>query len=117
MCRRSHGAGFVTWIGVPAPQLEVTQGEKELVMFRSSDHGTRSFCRTCGSTLFCDSTRHPEYRDVVLANLDEEIDRQPEEHVFFSDHVSWVAVDDDLPKLGGSTGVEPLSDPPSDTKK
>ena len=69
MCRRSHGAGYVTWIGIPIERLDIEQGEKELVAFRSSDHGTRRFCGICGSTLFCDSTHHPEYTDIVLANL------------------------------------------------
>lgn len=117
MCRRSHGAGYVTWIGIPVERFEIVQGEKDLVAFSSSDHGTRRFCGVCGSTLFCDSTRHPEYTDIVLANLDAEIDRPPGEHVFFSDRVGWVKVDDDLPKLGGPTGIKPLPDPSSGTKK
>ena len=59
----------------------------------------RSFCGVCGSTLFCESTKHPDTIDVVLANMEGGIDRAPEMHVWFSDRVDWVATDDGLPRL------------------
>jgi hypothetical protein len=52
MCRRSHGAGYVTWLAVPRAQFSLDKGDEQLVRFRSSHHGTRSFCGRCGSTLF-----------------------------------------------------------------
>jgi hypothetical protein len=107
MCRRSHGAGYVTWFAVPREQLSFEAGERELVRFRSSEHGTRSFCGRCGSSLFCESTNHPEVIDVVVANMEGPIDRAPEVHVYYDDRASWVNVTDDLPRLGGATGVEP----------
>jgi hypothetical protein len=110
MCRRAHGAGYVTWVVLPREQFRITAGADRLARYPSSDHGTRSFCTTCGSSLLCESTHHPERIDVVLANIAGEIDRPPEAHVFFSDRVSWVEVHDALPKLGGATGLEPLED-------
>lgn len=110
MCRHSHGAGYVTWIGVEREQFRIAAGEDKLVRYPSSDHGTRSFCGVCGSSLLCESTHHPERVDVVLANLDGEIDRKPQMHVFFSDRAPWVSVHDDLLKLGGPDGIQPLSD-------
>jgi len=50
-------------------QFVLESGEAELARFRSSDHGTRSFCRRCGSSLFCESTHHPDQIDIVLANM------------------------------------------------
>lgn len=108
MCQRNHGAGYVTWFAVPRAQLQVEAGESELKRHASSDHGTRSFCRRCGSSLFCESTRHPEKIDVVLANMEGEIDRPPQVHVYFDDRAPWVEVGDDLPRLGGETGLEPV---------
>jgi hypothetical protein len=109
MCRRAHGAGYVTWVVVPYERFRLLAGEERLVRYRSSDHGTRSFCATCGSTLFCESTRHPDVIDVVLANLEGEIDRRPEVHLFFDDRAPWVHVADGLPRLGGPTGLEPTA--------
>lgn len=108
MCRRAHGAGYVTWFAVPYERFKLLAGEERLVRYRSSDHGTRSFCGRCGSTLFCESTRQPEHIDIVLANLQGAIDRAPQFHVYFSDRAEWVRVADELPRLGGASGVEPL---------
>ena len=108
MCRRSHGAAFVTWFAVPRSQLVLEDGEAALARFESSDHGTRSFCSRCGSSLFCESTRHPDQIDIVLANMHGAIDRAPQLHVYFDDRASWVVVEDGLPRLGGVTGLEPI---------
>ena len=109
MCRRMHGAGYVTWIGVPTQQFSLTAGQDQLSVFVSSEHGKRSFCHTCGSSLFCQSSRHPEVMDIVLANLHDAIDRQPQAHYYFSDRADWVAIGDALPRFGGETGTEPLA--------
>ena len=108
ICRRIHGAGFVTWFAVPRAQLRITAGESDLVRFQSSDHGTRSFCGSCGSTLFFESTLHAERIDIVLANVDGPIDREPQLHAYFDCRAEWVTVEDSLPRLGGETGVDPL---------
>jgi hypothetical protein len=108
MCRRSHGAGFVTWFAVPREQFLVESGQ-ELSRFQSSDHGTRSFCGRCGSTLFCESTHHPDKIDIVLANMDGPIDRSPQVHVYFDDRAEWITADDGLPRLGGATGLEAIT--------
>jgi hypothetical protein len=108
MCRRSHGAGFVTWFAVVRAQFRLASGSADLVRYASSDHGTRSFCGRCGSSLFCESSRHPDQIDIVLANMDGPIDRAPQVHIYFDDRASWVVADDRLPRLGGSTGLEPI---------
>jgi hypothetical protein len=108
MCRRAHGAGYVTWIGVPPDRFRLEAGEERLVRFRSSEHGTRSFCGRCGSALFCESTLHPDRIDIVLANVHGPIDREPEMHVWFDDRAEWIEVNDSLPRLGGKTGLEPI---------
>ena len=107
MCRRAHGAGYVTWIGIPYERFRLVAVAERLVRYRSSEHGTRSFCGSCGSSLFCESTLHPDYLDVVLANLDG-ASEAPQAHFYFDDRAPWVRVADDLPRFGGKTGTEPL---------
>lgn len=109
MCRRSHGAGFVTWFAVPHSQFRFESGKDAVVRFASSEHGTRSFCGRCGSSLFCESSQHPDQIDIVLANMDGAIDRPPQVHIYFDDRADWVAADDGLPRLGGRSGFEPIS--------
>jgi len=110
MCRRNHGAGFVTWFAVPRGQLSMESGAEELVRYRSSEHGSRSFCKRCGTSLFCDNAAHPDQVDIALGTVDGPIDRAPQLHIFFDSRADWVAVADELPRLGGKTGVEPLKE-------
>jgi hypothetical protein len=107
MCRRAHGAAFVTWFGVPYERFRVSAGEDRLVRRKSSDHGTRSFCGSCGSQLFCESTNHPDWIDVTLASMEGPIDREPEGHFHVDDRAPWTRLDDGLPRFGGPTGLEP----------
>ena len=108
MCRRNHGAGYVTWFALQKSQFRLESGEADLATYASSDHGTRSFCRRCGSSLFCETSRMPDKIDIVLANMHGPIDRKPDVHIFFDDRADWVVVNDGLPRLGGETGLEPL---------
>ncbi len=109
MCQRAHGAGYVTWFAVSVEALSYASGEDLLVRYPSSDHGTRTFCSRCGSTLFCESKNHPDRVDIVLANMQGPIDRAPQMHMYFDNKAKWVVVDDALPRLGGETGMEPIS--------
>ena len=108
MCRRSHGAGYVTWVGVAKPRLRIVSGKQSLVAYQSSEHGQRSFCKRCGSTLIFESTNYPDQYHLPLGNLNGKIDRDPEIHVFFDHRAEWVVVGDQLPRFGGETGMEPL---------
>jgi hypothetical protein len=100
MCRRNHGAGYVTWVAAGAPGFKVTAGEDQLTVYQSSAHGTRSFCSICGTSLFCINEQHPEIVDIPLANFDEPIDRPPEAHYYLADRVDWVPLDESLPDAG-----------------
>lgn len=108
MCQRNHGAAYVTWIAVTRDQLRFDEGEHALTRYPSSDHGFRSFCSHCGSSLFFESTHHADRVDIPLANLHGPVDKQPQLHVHFDDRASWVHAEDGLPRLGGETGMEPL---------
>jgi hypothetical protein len=110
MCRRNHGASYVTWFGVARSQLSVDGGLEQLTRYESSSHGSRSFCSRCGSSLFCVSAHLPDVVDVPLASMDGAIDRLPEFHVYYDDRASWTVVADDLPRRGGQSGVEPIGD-------
>jgi hypothetical protein len=107
MCRRAHGAAFVTWTGVPKGQLVVTTGAELLCRHESSPGALRTFCSRCGSSLFFEAERWAGEIHLAVANL-ERLPFAPSAHVFFDDHVEWVTIADDLPRLGGATGTEPL---------
>jgi hypothetical protein len=96
----------VTWAGVPPERFRITAGEQDIALFRSSEKGTRRFCRNCGSQLFCQTGT--EVIDIALAALHDKIDRRPEAHYYYDSRADWTVVNDDLPKFGGKSGMEPL---------
>jgi hypothetical protein len=108
MCRRAHGAAWVTWVGVPAGQFRLTAGESALVRYASSAAAHRGFCSSCGSTLLFESARWADEVHVALANVEGDIDRTPQAHVYFDDRAPWAEVHDELPRRGGPTGTAPL---------
>lgn len=95
LCRRAHGAAFVTWVGLRDEGVTLT-GEPR--WYASSPGAERGFCAVCGSTLFFRSTRWPGELHVVLASFDGPIDRAPQAHVFTATQVDWITLGDALPR-------------------
>ncbi len=108
LCRRAHGAAFVTWFGVEKAQFRIFEGGSAVQWHHSSEEARRGFCGRCGSTLFFESERWAGETHIVLASMDSPIDRTPRAHVFFDSHVDWVELGDELNRFGGPTGTEPL---------
>ena len=108
MCQRNYGAGHVTWIALPTEHFEIYRGADEMVRFSSSDHGSRSFCRSCGSALLCEIDERPNEIDIPLANLAPGSGIEPQAHIFYDDRASWTKVSDGLPRLGGKTGLQAI---------
>lgn len=107
MCQRNHGAAYVTWLAAARERFVLDAGADLLTRYASSEHGSRTFCSRCGTSLFCENEQHPERVDIPLANMQGAIDRAPQLHIFFDDRATWTEVSDLLPRLGGKTGLEP----------
>jgi hypothetical protein len=89
-CRRAHGAAFVTWAGFPSAQVEITRGAEDLAVHESSPGTYRKFCRVCGTKLLFEGGRWPGETHVVVAAFDDPLDRAPQGHAFYAEHVSWL---------------------------
>lgn len=96
MCRKNHGAGYVTWFAVPRTRFRVIEGQSSIERYQSSEGGWREFCKRCGSPLFANDGETNIL--VSLGVMDEPIDRKPDEHWFFADRIDWVPVDQSLPE-------------------
>ncbi len=105
-CRRAHGAAFVTYAGFPRDQVEIS-GSEHLTRYLTDTGATRSFCSRCGSTLLYESPRWEGEIHVVLANIEDQIDRPPGAHVYVDHKAAWWEITDELPQLGGESGTEP----------
>lgn len=98
MCRRLHGAAFVTFAGVSGAALEWTTGNEALKTFASSDKNDRLFCELCGSQLGCISKPEPDMIYLAMGTVDGNPPHPPAYHQFASSVAPWHEINDDLPK-------------------
>ncbi len=101
MCRKAHGAGYVTWVGFDSTHFTLKKGDHHLTWYFSSPGARRGFCSTCGSTMLFESERWAGETHVSLACLDGPIDRKPRANAFFDAHVGWMPIDDGLEEIPG----------------
>lgn len=104
LCRRAHGAAFVTWIGMPQDQCRIVDDARHVQWYESTPGAERGFCSRCGSTLFFRSQRWPGELHVTLANLDGSADRAPMVHAYWDRRVAWTSVD-------AHDGLKRINDP------
>ena len=97
-CRRTSGAPFVTWAEFDEGALTLTSGSPH--EFESRPGAMRSFCRRCGSPLTYRGAETPESVDVTVGTLDTPDAVIPEDHVWGDRMVSWLRMDDGLPRHG-----------------
>jgi len=95
MCRKAHGASFVTWAAAPRGGFCWLSGADNIDHYASSPAGQRSFCRTCGSVtpIFTE--------DSVIApagNLEGDPGIRPQLHMFTDSKAPWHTITDDLPQ-------------------
>lgn len=94
-CRRSTGAAFAT--GVCFPQEAVTWTQEEPVSYRSSRSFDRLFCPVCGSSV-AQHNLDGGTMWLLVGTLDYPESVAPDNHVFTKDQISWVKLDDGLPR-------------------
>jgi hypothetical protein len=90
MCRRISGAAFVSWMAVPKSNFEYSQGEPKKLI--SSSHGTRYFCKKCGTHVVCLLEEYPEYIYITICSLDKPQDFKPKGDMYIDDKLPWIEV-------------------------
>lgn len=98
LCRRAHGAAFVTWVSVEQSQAAIDDPQKRLQWYASSREAERGFCSRCGSSLFFRSSKWAGELHIARANFSDPLDREPQVHAFYDTHVDWFTVNDGLRK-------------------
>jgi hypothetical protein len=98
MCRKHHGAGFVTFVGVNTADFRWVKGEDLVERYQSSPGHTRAFCRVCGSSL---PDPDPGATDFYLpaGTLDDDPGARPAGHIFVGSKAPWVEISDELPQF------------------
>ncbi|MEM6388434.1 MAG: GFA family protein [Pseudomonadota bacterium] len=98
-CRRATGAPVSSFVGLARAHVAWT-GERRF--FNSSAGVTRGFCPACGTPLHYMSTRWPGEIHLHAATLDDLSEFRPTAHVHWAERVTWLRIEDDLPKHSGA---------------
>ena len=96
ICRRATGAPFVTWATVARTAFGFSSGAPAELQATST--ARRTFCADCGTALTFASTVRSDLLDVTLGSLDVPNALEPGEHIWTSSQLSWLHLDDDLPR-------------------
>ncbi len=97
-CQRAHGAAFVTWVSAEQEQVQITDDTQVLRWHVSELGGQRGFCGVCGSSMFFKGGLWPGEIHLSRALFTEPVDKEPQVHAYYNTHVSWIDIQDSLPK-------------------
>jgi len=91
----ASAAAIVPWITVNSKDFVFTAGQP--VAYKSSPPATRTFCGRCGTPLTFTHTSYEGKIDVTAVSLDDPEAFPPQGHVWTSQKLKWVHLDDGLP--------------------
>lgn len=106
ICRKSHGAAFVTWLVISPEQFRWTSGEEFVRGYDSSPGIQRCFCSSCGTTL---ATSHAgKVSEVAVGTIDGDPGIRPGAHIFVGSKACWHEITDEFPQFAEwPPGMEP----------
>ncbi|MBV9992367.1 MAG: GFA family protein [Alphaproteobacteria bacterium] len=96
MCRRASGAPVLAFATVLREHFVVTRGD--IASWKSSEIGSRGFCRDCGTQLTMSVAHQPDTLDFTIASLDEPDAVAPDFHIWFGSRISWFDTSDAKPR-------------------
>lgn len=99
MCRKATGAAFRTRAAVRASAFRWAAGQDLVSRYESSPGETRTFCRTCGSTLATFFRDRPDEIGLPLGTLDDDPGVRPSAHVYVDSKAPWFSIADSLPRF------------------
>jgi hypothetical protein len=106
ICRKSHGAAFVSWLIVQPESLSITNGVEYIAEYNHTPLVGRVFCRDCGCRLW-DYPKKGSGSDsnditcVAASSIDDEIPYRAVCHFNVASKAGWYEIQDDLPVFEG----------------
>lgn len=91
-CQRATGGPYFARILFP---IEAIARSGETTAWASSDRLVRHACARCGAPVFAEPLDAP-YLAVSLTTLDDPTRLKPGSHIWVSEKLSWVRIDDGL---------------------
>jgi len=98
VCRKLHGAAFVTWGGVARDAFSYTSGANDVKAYAFSENADSIFCVHCGSRLLVDYKPEREMLYITLGTVMGDVACPPGFHQFVGSKAPWFEISDDLPQ-------------------
>ncbi len=100
MCRKFHGTEYGRYIAVQADDFRWLEGEEKVQVYESSPGGLRPFCPRCGSVV-ASKSRDGALAFMPVGNMDGELERPLDSHIFATSRAPWDEILDDAPQYEG----------------
>lgn len=97
-CQKQTASAFAMSIPLLADRLTL-QGQPEVYSRSAFSGGITQcrFCRSCGTRLYHQSSRSPEYVTLKAGTLDDSTGLEPVAHLWISRKQPWVILDPTIP--------------------
>ena len=95
MCRKAHGASFVTFVSANPDDFRWVQGEDLITRYHASAELERPFCRTCGSNLPLYYAKMNEMA-IPAGSLDDDPGIRLETNIFVGSKAPWIEIDESV---------------------
>lgn len=100
MCRSLSGSDYSSWVVIPSDQFKVLSGQANLTEYQAAEKFSKSFCKSCGSTVSCvNDDKFPNHTYVAKGNITTDFDMPAEIQVFTKDKACWVKIDESIPVI------------------
>ena len=103
-CRRNCAAPMTTFVGVPREAFAWTGAS--VATYVSSPGVRRCFCGNCGSPVAFDADHYADEIHLYAAGHDDPSALRPQVHVFWSEALPWLHMEDGLRRFEGSGNDE-----------
>ncbi len=95
-CRRHTGSAVASFAGYRPGCVELTKSPPR--KYQSSPGVSRRFCDRCGTPISYEADRFPNEIHLFVGTMDEPEKFSPQFHVFCAEQISWLEVNDALPR-------------------
>jgi len=98
-CRRTTGAAYKPFAGIPSNKVTVMRGADALLIVGDAlTHDVH--CAACGSLLYS-ILREGAWAHVAMGTLIDAPSIRPTHHIFVADKAPWHEITDNLPQFAG----------------
>lgn len=97
ICRKVHGSAYGAFVASSTEEFQWISGQDLIQSYQSSQDGARPFCPRCGSGV---AVVMDKLAFMPAGNLDGEINRSLDSHIFVAHKACWYDVADDAPQFG-----------------